>query len=215
MKEKRNPTNKRKASGNVSKAGRTNEVFQKRQLKIIKKAAKLFMKKGYDQTSMREIAKATGINIGNLYYFIKSKEEILFLVFDMFHKPEEEMFEKYQIFKIENPLEQLKTVIRELINFGHNYRDEMLLLYRESKVLPKRFLKIILTRESRVISQIEEILRKGVEKKIFDIEDLSFTANMIIYELSLYSLRNWNMKKYTKEEIINLIEKHIIKTVVT
>ena len=31
------------------------------------------MKKGYAQTSMREISKATGIDIRNLYYFIKSK----------------------------------------------------------------------------------------------------------------------------------------------
>jgi AcrR family transcriptional regulator len=52
---------------------RNKDLFYKRQMQIIKKATHLFMKKGYAQTSMREIAKATGIDIRNLYYFIKNK----------------------------------------------------------------------------------------------------------------------------------------------
>jgi len=70
-----------------AKPKRNNDLFQKRQAQIIKKATKLFMKKGYAQTSMREISNATGIDIRNLYYFIKNKAEILFLAFDILHKP--------------------------------------------------------------------------------------------------------------------------------
>ena len=200
-------------SDHTSKPRRNNDLFQKRQTQIIKKATKLFMKKGYAQRSMREISKATGIDIRNLYYFIKSKEEILFLAFEMLHKPEIEMFEKQGIMGIDNPLEQLRTVIRELIYASYNYEEEILLLYRESKALPKRLLKIILARENQFVSQIEEILKKGMAGKVFDFKDASFAANMIIFQLSLYSLRRWNMKKYSKEELCDLLEKHIMKTV--
>ena len=86
---------------------RNKDLFYKRQMQIIKKATHLFMKKGYAQTSMREIAKATGIDIRNLYYFIKNKEDILFLVFDMLHKPELELFEKQGIMDIDDPIAQL------------------------------------------------------------------------------------------------------------
>jgi len=171
------------------------------------------MKKGYAQTSMREISKATGIDISNLYYFIKSKDEILFRVFEMIHQPEIELFEKLDIKSIDDPVKQLRTVIRILIDFGYNYREEILLLYRESKVLSKRLIKIILTRESHFVSQIEEILKNGLGKKVFHFEDASFTANLIVYELSLYPLRNWNLKKYSKEELIYLIEMHVMKAV--
>ena len=190
---------------------RNNGLFQKRQMQIIKTATKLFMKNGYAQTSMREISKATGIDIRNLYYFIKSKEEILFLVMEMIHKPELELFEKLEVMKIDDPIRQLKTVIRGLIN--PSKEKEVLLLYRESKSLPKRLLKIILARESQVVSHVEEILKKGVARKAFRPQDTSFTANMIIYELSLRALRNWNLKKYFKERLINLLEKHIMKAV--
>ncbi|HBJ74898.1 MAG TPA: hypothetical protein DDY86_05130 [Syntrophaceae bacterium] len=206
---------KKTTSEGEAKTRRNNDLFQKRQRQIINKATKLFMKKGYAQTSMREISKATGIDIRNLYYFIKSKEEILFLVIEMIHQTEIELFEKQGILDIDDPILQLRTVIRELVNSGYHYDREILLLYRESKSLPKRLLKVILARESRVVARIEEILKKGLERKVFQFKDANFTANMIVYELSLHALRNWNMKKYTKEELIHLLENHVIKAVLT
>lgn len=204
---------KKKVTAEDAKPRRSNDLFQKRQMQIIKKATQLFMKKGYAQTSMREISKATGIDIRNLYYFIKSKEEILFLVIDIIHRPELELFEKQGIMNIDDPIEQLRTVIHALVDNGDDYGDEILLLYRESKSLPKRLLKTILARESQVVSHIEEILKKGVGRKVFDVDDTSFTANMIVYQLSLRPLRHWNMKNYSKPALINLLEKNIMKTV--
>ncbi len=192
---------------------KSSALFLKRQSQIIKKATKLFMKQGYAQTSMREISRATGIDIRNLYYFIRSKEEILFLVIEMIHRRELEFFEKQDFTSIDDPVLQLRTVIREFIGTGYHYGPEILLLYRESKSLPKRLLKVILSRESQVVACVEEILRRGREKKVFQFEDASFTANMIVYELALHALRNWNMKQYSKEELIVLLENHVIKAV--
>ena len=72
----------RNGRGSVGKRSRTEtdarnksqEILKKKRSHIAKKAAKLFIKKGYSQTTMREISKATGINLGNLYNFIDSKE---------------------------------------------------------------------------------------------------------------------------------------------
>lgn len=201
------------SSRNDSKNCKTGDVFRMRQSNIIKKAAKLFIKKGYAQTSMRDIAKATRIDVGNLYYFIKSKEEILYHIYDMFHFKEGDLFERFKIFEIEDPVMQLQTAIREIVNFGGQYRDEIALLYRESRVLPKVFLKDIMTRESNFIRKLEKILINGVEKGVFNIEDTSFTSNLIIYQLSVYSMRRWNMKRYAKEELIDLFWKNIIKSI--
>lgn len=195
------------------KPRKKNDLFKKRQMQILKKATKLFMKKGYAQTSMREISRATGIDIRNLYYYIKSKEEILFLVFEMLHKPEIEIFEKHEIMSIDDPLEQLKTAIHQLIYNGYDYGDEILLLYRESKSLPKRLLKVILERESKFVSYIEEILKKGKAQNVFRFEEISFAANLIVFQLSLHPLRRWNMKEYTKEELASLFENIIMKMV--
>lgn len=204
---------KKASTDKESASKKDNKLFQKRQMQIITTATKLFMKKGYAQTSMREISRETGIDLGNIYYFIKSKEEILFRVFEMIHQPEIELFEKKGIMGIEDPVEQLRAVVHGLLDFGYSYKNEILLLYRESKVLPKKLLKIILERESQFVSQIEEILKKGHKMKVFYFEDASFTANMIVYQLALNPLRKWNMKKYSKEKMIDLLESHIMKAV--
>ena len=43
---------------------------------IVSVAAALFAEKGYDRTSIRDIAAAAGILSGSLYYYFSSKEEI-------------------------------------------------------------------------------------------------------------------------------------------
>lgn len=190
-------------------------LFQKRQMQIVEKAAKLFMEQGYAQTSMRQISKATGIDLSNLYYFIESKEEILFRVFEMIHRPESDIFHRKEITGIDDPVEQLRVVIRKILNVGYKHKEEILLLYRESKLLSDKLRKTILAKENHFVTHIEVILKRGLEKKVFDFKDASFTANMIIFELSLYPLRSWNLKSHSKEELTDLIEQHIMKAVIS
>ena len=47
---------------------------------IIAAAASLFKKKGYRATTLEDIAASVGMLKGSLYYYIRSKEELLYLV---------------------------------------------------------------------------------------------------------------------------------------
>jgi AcrR family transcriptional regulator len=47
---------------------------------IITVAARLFKEKGYRATTLEDIAAAVGMLKGSLYYYIRSKEELLYLV---------------------------------------------------------------------------------------------------------------------------------------
>lgn len=56
----------------------------KRQLKtqanynlVLDTAITLFNERGYDQTTMSDISKATGLSNGSLYHLFESKDEIL------------------------------------------------------------------------------------------------------------------------------------------
>jgi AcrR family transcriptional regulator len=51
-----------------------------RRLKIIAAASELFARKGFEGTSIREIAAASGVLSGSLYYHFPSKEDLLFTV---------------------------------------------------------------------------------------------------------------------------------------
>ena len=190
------------------------DLFQKRQKQIISKATKLFMKKGYAQTTMREISKATGIDLRNLYYFIKSKDEILFLVCQMIHKPAMEIIQRPDIINMDDPALKLQTVFQGLLDFGFDYGEEILLMYREAKSLSKPLKKIIFNQESLLVSRVEEILLEGKKRNVFRFDDASFTANFLVYGLSVYTIRNWNMKKYSKKELMDLLINDLLRTVI-
>jgi AcrR family transcriptional regulator len=51
-----------------------------RERDIVATAARLFKEKGYRATTLEDIAAAVGILKGSLYYYIRSKEELLYLV---------------------------------------------------------------------------------------------------------------------------------------
>lgn len=46
--------------------------------RLLKEAANLFAAHGYERTTMRNIAKATGIKLGSIAYYFKGKEDILY-----------------------------------------------------------------------------------------------------------------------------------------
>lgn len=44
---------------------------------IVESALRLFRERGYEQTTMRAIAQAAGVSVGNAYYYFRSKEELV------------------------------------------------------------------------------------------------------------------------------------------
>ena len=55
-----------------------NEKTVDKRERILDEAVSLFYEKGYDNTSIRTLAEATGLSVAGIYYFFQDKEEILF-----------------------------------------------------------------------------------------------------------------------------------------
>ena len=190
------------------------EVINKRKYQIVKKASKLFIKKGYAQTTMRDISRATGINLGNLYNYISSKEDILCRAFEIYHDPAMEWINQERILDIEDPTQQLKITLHKMLEMSFDVMNDVLMMYRETRVLPPKFMKIVLKKESDLVQVFETIITKGVERKVFKVTDPFYAANMLVFQLSLYALRNWNLSRYTREEYLAYTEETILKAII-
>lgn len=89
---------------------------------IFNAAIKSFSGKGYDKTTMEDIASAAGVARGTLYYNFNSKEEIFKYII-------EEGMKKIQIKveeasgKIEDPMEKLRTISRVHLKLVHDNRS--------------------------------------------------------------------------------------------
>ncbi|MCC8962359.1 TetR/AcrR family transcriptional regulator [Bradyrhizobium sp. Pear76] len=62
-------------------SGKTQELPDDRRQVLISEAARLFGSKGYENTSMRDIAAVVGILPGSLYYHFPSKEDLFVAVY--------------------------------------------------------------------------------------------------------------------------------------
>jgi len=70
--------------GTAAATGRVHKA-QKRRREILDAAARVFYEKGYDASSTQDIAEAVGILKGSLYYYVDSKEQILFEIIKEAH----------------------------------------------------------------------------------------------------------------------------------
>ena len=73
------PKTKSKISGTKSGDARKRRGSQTKE-NILQVASQLFDQKGYDRTSMNEIAEALGITKPSLYYHFKDKERLVLAV---------------------------------------------------------------------------------------------------------------------------------------
>jgi len=60
----------------------TEEEQARRRKEIFDASAHLFLEKGFNETSMREIAEAAGVGKSTLYDYFKTKDEIILFCFD-------------------------------------------------------------------------------------------------------------------------------------
>jgi hypothetical protein len=90
----------------------------------------------------------------------------------------------------------LKSAIGVFLEIGTTYRDMVVLMYRETKSLPKKFMKATLERENLMVRNVEQILQKGIKKGVFKSVDTVFTANLIYYLLAFEPLRGWNLREH-------------------
>lgn len=75
------------ASSGATGAARGKRKFnEEKWQQILEAAAATFAAKGYEATSIRDVADAVGMLGGSLYYYIKTKEDLLFALIDDFHR---------------------------------------------------------------------------------------------------------------------------------
>ncbi len=103
-----------RASPSPSSDGR--DTYDARLTRILKAATAVIARKGYQQASMRAVAKAAGVSLAGLYHYFDSKEQMLFLIqFRTFSSLLGNLREK--LHGVESPLAQLRVMIRAHVGY--------------------------------------------------------------------------------------------------
>lgn len=182
---------------------------------IIRQTAhRMFKEKGYAATSMRDLAKAVGIEAASLYNHISSKEEILneicFDIAAQFFKAFEEA-----IAEEKTPAKKLKAAIHAHIGVIVNNLDASTVFFHEWIFLKEPDLAKFKKLRFQYEQSFRDIIQKGIEKSDFkdmNVKLVSFTIfSALNATYDLYKTSERLSQEEIAESISNLLLKGIKK----
>jgi TetR/AcrR family transcriptional regulator, cholesterol catabolism regulator len=169
-------------------------LLEKKRMLIIKTAAKLFSKKGFQKTTINDIASASGMTTGSIYNYVNEKEDILFLMQEYFQT----MFIKHIDMGIRKGTDiksRCENAFQNLLSLESKHQKGIRLIYIETASQTKLSLKALIDRQTQLIEKIRELIDCGVEAKIFHVEDSRFAASIINFLIFYQSLNGWDIEQ--------------------
>ena len=95
---------------------------QETRQRIVDAALELFREKGFDGTTMRAVASAAGVSLGNAYYYFASKDDLVLGFYDQLQTAHTARAEK--VLARETDLEaRLRGVVRAWVDEAAPYKD--------------------------------------------------------------------------------------------
>lgn len=112
------------------------ERYDRRHQRVVLEAAHVFATRGYDQTSIQDLADATGMAAGGLYHYIASKERLLISICDQLVEPLLESA-RTLLAAVDEPEERLRALVRLWVAHVIEHRDHMLVFQQERHVIER------------------------------------------------------------------------------
>jgi AcrR family transcriptional regulator len=164
-----------KADAEETKGGRPQ--LNQRRAQILEKAAQLFRVKGYDSTSMSDIADEVGITKAGLYYFVESKEHLLYLITDYGLDLLEETVVK-PLSGVQDPKELLEKLIQRHVHMLLTRPREVTIILHERTALTGVYREKIQQRKKQYIDYVRKVLtqlqKRGDARRDVDVTAATF-----------------------------------------
>jgi AcrR family transcriptional regulator len=138
---------------------------RQRRVEILRSATAAFRRSGYHGASVEEIARALGMTKGNLYYYFRDKEEILFFCHDYSLDLLLAVLARTERAR-GTPEEKLRTL---LAAFVHMIIDELhgTALTLDLTALSPRLLRRVIRKRDRFDRALRRLVQQGMDQGLF------------------------------------------------
>jgi AcrR family transcriptional regulator len=185
-----------------------------RKREIIEAAAQIFAVKGYHAATLEDIAAEIGVTRAALYYYIKSKEELILEVSDILMK---HMAMVIKVGKSQlTPKDKMRKVISLLIENSVANLDAVVVHTGHLSFMPARKRTLFRRRQEMVDKVIQDTLKAGVAEGSFlnDI-DVRMTTFVIMGACSWvaywYHPGSSTTSKQISDHFVRILEKGYLK----
>lgn len=144
----------------VKKAGSTGKTHA-RSAEVHGTAARIFHEKGYAATSIQEIADAVGILKGSLYYYMESKEDLLFHLIRDVH--DDLLALRNGARSDGSVLDRLRALVKAHIAYVTENMVRVSVFLNDFRHLSPERQKVIIVERDRYERHIRDLLKEGQE----------------------------------------------------
>jgi AcrR family transcriptional regulator len=175
---------------------------EKRKLELLQIAYKMFISKGYENTSVDDIIREAGIAKGTYYYYFESKEQTLEEVISMMIDKEIETAKQIVSAPIPVP-QKMVGIITSIRPSSEEGAIEDALLRPENIIMHSKIKKQLIEKVNPLLC---EVVKEGIQEGIFACDNISQRVRMML----VVSSEIFDENDYTIEDIevfIDMTEK--------
>ncbi len=152
---------------------------------IMEHAISLFADKGFEGTSIRDLAQVAGVNVAMVNYYFGSKEKLVEAILEKKSSYMKDRIEELEANTNLSELDKIDALIEDYVNRILNGASFHKFLYKELMDTKRDVIHTFLNNSfARNTRNFSAIIQKGIDKKVFREVDPILTVTSIIGSIS-------------------------------
>lgn len=146
---------------------------------VLDVAARIFAAKGYRGTSLADIGEALGMNKASLYYYVRSKEDLLHRLILRAGRRLRDVSQDPEVARL--PADAaLERLVREHCRVAFEHRHELGVLVHQRRHLALDGRGEVSARERAYVDRLKSLIVRGIEEGLFRPVNPSIAAQFVL-----------------------------------
>ena len=185
-------------------------VRERREL-LVQAAIGVFLEKGFHNATVRDIGRAAKMTQGTIYNYVRSKDDILYMVCDRIVSEYQDEARK-AVNTSRGPADRIRSAVRAVSEVMYRHQREILLIYQDSHLLEPRSLRVILARVEEFIGMFETLITDSARELKIALPHPHFSANILTFLPVMIALRGWSLgRAMSQEQVVDQISEFLVR----